>query len=130
MLPPMPSIAGIWSSIGPTGRLDRLRAELDRASEGAQAASLTRNAIAQAEGPCGARELLAEALRFRIDDEIDVALPVQRHVLAAVARDDRKPHARKQRPQLLRVRRRVLDEFEAVGAHRVVEQVAHDPLPH
>ena len=76
-----------------------------------------------------ARELLAETLRLGIDHEIDVALPVQRDVLAAVARGDREAHLREQRPQLLRVRRRVFDELEAVGPHRVFESLAHDPLP-
>lgn len=34
-----------------------------------------------------ARETLREGIRLRIDDEIDAALPIQRDVLVAVARD-------------------------------------------
>jgi len=75
-----------------------------------------------------ARELLAETRRLGIDDEVDVALAVQRDVLAAVARGDGKAHARKQRPEVLRVRGRVFHELEAVGAHRIFEQVGHGPL--
>ncbi len=72
-----------------------------------------------------ARELLAEPARLGVDDEVDVALAVQRHVLAAVARTGGEAHAREQPAQQLGVRRRVLDELESVGAHRVVEQVRH-----
>ena len=56
---------------------------------------------------------------FRIDDEIDVALIVQRHVLRTVARDRRQPHALEQPAQQFRIGRGVLDEFESVGAHRI-----------
>jgi hypothetical protein len=76
-----------------------------------------------------ARELLAEAARLGVDDEVDVALAVQRHVLAAVAGADREAHAREQPAQQLGVGRGVLDELEAVGAHRIVEQVGHGAAP-
>ena len=82
----MPSIAGMLQLHRPDARLDRLRAELDCSGWKAAAASFTRNAIAQAEGPCSRAKLLAEAVRLGIDDEVDVALPVQRDVLAAMPR--------------------------------------------
>ncbi len=70
-----------------------------------------------------AREALAEAVRLGVDDEVDVALPVQRHVLAAVPRDDRKAQPLEQRAQQLRIGRGVFDELEAVGAHGVADGV-------
>src|SRR5688572_11281418 len=50
-LPPMPSIAGMRSSIGPTS-VSTGFAPRETARRNAAAASFTRNAIAQAEGPC------------------------------------------------------------------------------
>ncbi len=75
------------------------------------------------------REALAEAARLGVDDEVDVALPVQRDVLAAVARRDREAHPLEQRAQQLGIGRRVLDELEAVGTHRIVEEVGHGSPP-
>ncbi len=77
-----------------------------------------------------ARELLAESLGLGVDDEIDVTLPVQGDVLAAVPRGGRKSHASEQRPQPFRIRSRVLHELESVSSHRIVEFLAHRPLPH
>ena len=68
-----------------------------------------------------ARETLAEAVRLRIDDEVDVALPMQRHVLAAMPRRDRKAEPLEQRAQQLRIRRRVFDELETVGAGGILQ---------
>jgi hypothetical protein len=67
-----------------------------------------------------ARKALGEAVGFGVDDEVDLALPVQQHVLVAVAGDGHEAHALEQRAHRGRVRRGVLDELEAVGAHRVV----------
>ena len=67
--------------------------------------------------------------RFVVDDEVDVALPVQRHVLAAVPRDHREAHALEQVAQQVRIGRGVFDELEAVRAHRVVEEVCHGDSP-
>ncbi len=69
--------------------------------------------------PVSARESLRKAVVLRVDDEIDVALIVQRHVLGAVARDRGQAHALEQPAQLFGIGRGVLDEFESVGAHRV-----------
>ncbi len=66
-----------------------------------------------------ARKPLRKAVVLRVDDEIDVALIVQRHVLGAMARDRRQSHALEQPAQQFRIGRRVLDELEAVGAHRI-----------
>ena len=107
--------------------LDRLRAERDGPAEGGGGVLHAKRHRA-GRGPVHARKLLAESRGLGIDDEIDVALAVQRHVLAAVARADGKSHAREQRSQELRVRRRVFHELEAVGAHRIVELVGHGPL--
>jgi len=103
----------------PRAQRPRLGAELERAAPG-------EGGVADAKGhragrrSVGARELLPEARRLGVDDEVDVALAVQRDVLGAVAGDGREAHAIEQAPQQLRVRRRVFDELEAVGAHRVV----------
>ena len=69
--------------------------------------------------------MVRAAAGLRIDDEVYVALLVQRDVLAAVTRDDRETHAFEQRAQQVRIGRGVLHELEAVRAHRVLEQVCH-----
>ena len=76
-------------------------------------------------GTMRARERLCEGLSFRVDDEVDLTLAVQGDVLGAMARDHREPQPLEQRAQQLRIRGRVLDEFEAIRAHRVVMRVAH-----
>ena len=45
------------------------------------------------------RELLRKTVMFRVDDEVDVALVVQGHVLGAVARDGGQSHAFEQAAQ-------------------------------
>ena len=75
-----------------------------------------------------ARELLREAVRLGVDQEIDVALAVQRHVLRAMARGGAKAHLLEQRAQRIGVGRRVFDEFEAVGAHRIAAVVHRGSL--
>jgi hypothetical protein len=67
-----------------------------------------------------AREALRERILLGVDDEVDLALAVQGHVLVAVARDGGKAHLLEQRAERFRIRRRVLDELETVGPHRVV----------
>src|SRR5256886_16017271 len=76
-------------------------------------------------GTMRARERLCEGLSFRVDDEVDLTLAVQGDVLGAMARDHREPQPLEQRAQQLRIGGRVLDEFEAIRAHRVVMRVAH-----
>ena len=66
-----------------------------------------------------ARELLGEAARLGVDDEVDVALAVERDVLALVLGDRGKAHLAEQGAQQLGIGRGIFDEFEPVGAHRV-----------
>jgi hypothetical protein len=75
--------------------------------------------------PVLARETLTEAVRLGIDDEVDIALPVQRDVLAAMPRRDREAEPLEQRAQQLRIRRGVLDELEAVGADGVFDRAGN-----
>ena len=46
--------------------------------------------MAGAEGPCWLAKLLRKGARLRVDDEIDVALPIEHHVLRAVLRHERR----------------------------------------
>jgi hypothetical protein len=70
-----------------------------------------------------AREALRERIGLGIDDEVDLALAIQGHVLVAMARDGGKAHLFEQRAHRFRIRRRVFDEFETVGSHRVVPRL-------
>ena len=70
--------------------------------------------------PVQPRKALREGIRFRVDDEVHAALPVQRHVLVTMPGDGDEPHAGEQAAQRGRVGCRVFDELEAVGSHRVV----------
>jgi hypothetical protein len=69
-----------------------------------------------------AGEALREAAGLGIDDEVDVALPVQQHVFRAVLGDRRKAHLFEQSAERRRIRRRVFDELEAVGSERIVPE--------
>jgi hypothetical protein len=106
------------SSIGPTGPWNGFRPQLERAL-----VRLGGILHAHREGagrwPVHAREGLGEAVRLAVHDEVHLPLAVQEHVLRAMARDRRKPHLLEKGTQQLRVRGGVLDELEAVGAHRV-----------
>src|SRR5947209_2303265 len=64
---------------------------------------------------------LGIAPRFSVDDEIDVALAVERDVLALMLRHRGKAHSGEQLAQQRGVGRGIFDELEAVGTHRVVE---------
>ncbi len=76
----------------------------------------------------GLREALAEGSRLRVDDEIDVALRMQRDVLAAVTRDHGKPEPLEQVAQQLGIGRGVFDELEAVRPHGI-DYLSHDWPP-
>ena len=76
--------------------------------------------MAQTDGQLS--EALRERVFFRVQDEVDFALAVQGHVLAAMARYGGEAHRFESLAHCDWIRRRVFDEFEAIGAHRVVPQ--------
>jgi hypothetical protein len=67
-------------------------------------------------------------LGLAVDDEVDVALPVQHHVLAAVPRHQGEAHFLEQGFKHPGHRGRKLDELEAAQAHGVVKQISHENL--
>ncbi len=71
-------------------------------------------------GPVQPREALREAVGLGVDDEVDFALAIERHVLVAVARHWLEAHALEHPAHGLRIGGGVFDEFEAVGTHRVL----------
>ena len=73
-------------------------------------------------------EVGGRALRLAVDDEVDVALAVEHHVLRAVLRHQREAELLEHRLERAGLGRGELDEFEAHQAHRVVEQVGHRVL--
>ena len=66
-----------------------------------------------------ARKALGEAVGLGIDDEVHVALAVERDVLGAMPGDLHEAHALEQAAKLGGIGRGVLDELEAVGAHGI-----------
>ena len=70
-------------------------------------------------GAVHAGKALGEAVPLGVDDEVHVALAIERDVLGAVLGDLHEAHALEQRAQRRRIGRRVLDELEAVGAHGI-----------
>jgi hypothetical protein len=106
----------------------RLGAEIERAPPG-QRGVLDAKRHGAGGRPVGRRELLPEARGLGVDDEVDVALAVQRDVLAPVAGHHREAHALEQAAQQLGVRGRVLDELETVRAHRILEEFRHGRAP-
>jgi hypothetical protein len=75
------------------------------------------------------RETLREAVGLGIDDEIDVSLAMKGDILAAVSGDPLESHSLEKSPQFLGLRRRILDELEAIGAHRVFMKLGHGGSP-
>jgi hypothetical protein len=70
-----------------------------------------------------AREALRERIRLGVDDEVDVALTIQRHVLVTMPRDRGEAHLFEQLAERLRIGRGVFDELEAVGADGVIPRL-------
>ena len=105
-------------------RVHRLRAELERAP-----VRLLR--ILDAEGHAARRrpvlggEIRREAQRLAVDDEVDVALTVQRHVLRTVLGDAGEAQQLEGRLEHIRGRGREFDEFEAHQPHRIVKEIGH-----
>ncbi len=129
--------------IGADLRLDGLGAHGERAVIGVFR-------IGHAEGHGRSRwavlrcEALGEGARLRIDDEVDVALAIEHHVLRAVLGDRAEAHRLEEAIQSLRIRMAEFHEFEAVRTHgilfgdggwrRIVRERSHDfppvmPLP-
>ena len=88
--------------------------------DSAAAASRTRKAIAQIDGPCRRAKRCANESGSGVDDEVDAALTVKGDVLVAVSCDRLEAHLTEQPAERRRVRRRVFDELESVGAHGVI----------
>src|SRR5882762_5209538 len=74
-----------------------------------------------------AGEVLRERARLGVDDEVDIALLVEQHVLVAVPGDRLEAQALEQFAERPGIGHRVLDELEAVGLDRVVAQLGHGP---
>src|SRR5258708_32634339 len=70
-----------------------------------------------------AREILRKRARLGVEDEIDVALLVERDVLVPMARNALEAEQLEQRAERPRVGRGVFDELEAVGLDRVVPRL-------
>ena len=108
--------------------VDRLRAELERAPVRLVRVAHAKRHAARRRPVLGG-EVRRDARRLVVDDEVDVALPVQRDVLRAVARDLGEAQLSNTGSSDARRRRREFDEFEAHESHRVVEQVGHGVAP-
>ncbi len=76
--------------------------------------------MAQTLWPCSRAKRWRERIGLGIQDEVDLALAVQQHVLVAVLAMAVKPMRSKTLPMATGSGCRVFDEFEAVGAHGVV----------
>ncbi|MNC35786.1 hypothetical protein D3C75_842810 [compost metagenome] len=70
-------------------------------------------------------EVGGEALRLLVEDQVDVALAVQVHVLGAVGGDLGEAHHGEDGFQGVRRRGGEFDELEAHQAHRVFKQIGH-----
>ena len=106
---------------------NRLRAEFEGALVG-HVRILDPKGHAAGAGAVFGGEVAGDAFGFAVDDEVDVALTVQQHVLGTVAGDQRKAHALEYRLQHAGHGRGELDKFKAHQAHRVVKQVGHGSL--
>ena len=61
--------------------------------------------------------------RLHVQDEIDIALLVSQYILRAVACYRRESHGFEHARQRLRIWAGEFDEFETVGAERVLKQI-------
>jgi hypothetical protein len=102
----------------PDPAVERPGAELDRALEGvARIRDPERHRAGG--GTVHAAEALREAGGLGVEDEVGLALPPERHVLAAVAGDLHETEPHEDLAQMLGIGPSELDEFEAVRAHRI-----------
>ncbi len=109
------------------GNLDRLCAKLQRAVVG-EVRVLDAERHACRAGAVLLREVGRVAFRFLVEDEVDAALAVKRDLLGTVPRDGLEAQRVEHGLEHARLRRSKFDEFEAVEAHRVFEQVRHGCL--
>ena len=65
-------------------------------------------------------EIDTVAAGFLVDEVVDIALAIERDLLAPVPRHRRIAHQSEQRVQRLPIGMRIFDELEPVGAHRIV----------
>src|ERR1043166_2856665 len=107
--------------------LERLGAETDQLVVGG-GGILDAKGHGAGAGPVGLGETRAVALRLRIDDEVGLALAIERHRLGAMPANRAKSHLFEQGVELVNVRRGVLDELEAVGADGIVPELRHAVL--
>ena len=66
---------------------------------------------------------LGERVGFCIDDEVNPALPVQRHFLGSVFGNGRKTHGFETFAKCCRIWGRVLDQLKSVGSNWVVPRL-------
>ncbi len=113
---------------GTGGHVHRLRPQFQRSGVG-----LVRIPDAEGQG-AGAgtvlgREVAGQALGLAVHDEVDIALPVQQHVLAAVPGDQGEAHLLEQGLQGVGKGRGEFDELESAQAHGIVKQIGHERSP-
>ena len=101
------------------GNIRGLRAERQRALVGLLGIDHAKRHRRRAR-PVRGDEAVAVGAGLLVDEIIDVALAIDRDLLGLVPGDRRIAHQPEQRVQLFGPRMRILDELEAVGAHRVV----------
>ncbi len=114
----MPLMAGMLSSIGPT-LPSTPQAPSDWALLYAKAEFLTAEGDGADRRAVHAGEALGEAVLLGVDDEVHVALAIERDVLGAVLGDLHEAHALEQLAEGDGIGSGVLDELEAVGAHGI-----------
>ena len=80
-------------------------------------------------GPVLRREIRGHAARLAVDDEVDVALAVQRDVLRTVLGHTREPQHLEHRLEHAGRRGRELHELETHQAHWIAGRIRHDTTP-
>ena len=114
----MPTMAGMLSSMGPT--LPRCgSAPSATARSNAAAASLTRNAMAQTEGPCAWANFCPNEAGSALMTKLMSPWLCSVTFLLRWRATTGKPEAFEQTAQQLRVRGGVFDELESVGTHGI-----------
>jgi hypothetical protein len=71
-------------------------------------------------------EGLGEAVRLGVEQEIDIALAIKRHILGAMTGDRLETQLDEERGKFGRFGRGIFDELEPVGPHRIFKQCDHD----